>query len=159
MVVAVQVDGKVEAKYSRLPESVRASLRAAIPDLTRQLAGIVRAKLSPGVLFKTTNRLLPAIRATMIENTSEIYGKVYVDDSFPEVVAHTLESGSRPHIIKAKNAPSLYFFWPKVGHFVSFKQVNHPGFEGRSYMHSSAEEFKPVITARLREAILGPING
>jgi hypothetical protein len=29
--------------------------------------------------------------------------------------------------IKAKNAPYLVFFWPKVGRVVHFKSVNHPG--------------------------------
>lgn len=38
-----------------------------------------------------------------------------------------LEVGNRPHIIRAKNAPYLVFFWPKVGRVVRFKSVNHPG--------------------------------
>lgn len=37
------------------------------------------------------------------------------------------EEGTRPHTIRARNAPVLRFFWPKVGRVVFFKQVNHPG--------------------------------
>jgi hypothetical protein len=157
--VEIRVDGKVEAKYSKLPEDIRGSLRAAIPDLTRQLADRVREKLAPGNLFKTTTRLLPAVTAKMIENTSEIYGRVYIDSNkFPEVVAATLESGSVPHVIAAKNANALFFFWEKLGQNVMFKSVHHPGFEGRSYMQSSLDEMKPVLVEGLRRAILGPIN-
>lgn len=37
------------------------------------------------------------------------------------------ELGAKPHPITAKNAPALFFFWPKVGANVMFKSVNHPG--------------------------------
>lgn len=37
------------------------------------------------------------------------------------------ELGSKPHVIEAKNAPYLAFYWPKVGSFVAFKSVSHPG--------------------------------
>jgi len=37
------------------------------------------------------------------------------------------DQGAKPHKIVAKNAPYLAFFWPKVGRFVHFKSVNHPG--------------------------------
>jgi len=37
------------------------------------------------------------------------------------------DQGAKPHKIKAKNAPALVFFWPKVGRVVAFKSVNHPG--------------------------------
>ena len=132
MVVEVRIDGKVEAKYSKLPEGVRGALRAEIPVLTRKLAARVRAKLAPGALFKTSTHILPAVTAKMIENTSEIYGRVYIDPGkFPEVVAHTLESGSKAHVIRAKNASALFFFWEKLGQNVAFKEVHHPGFEGQ----------------------------
>lgn len=38
-----------------------------------------------------------------------------------------VHEGTKPHIIKAKNAPRLVFFWPKMGRVVAFKSVNHPG--------------------------------
>ncbi len=38
-----------------------------------------------------------------------------------------VDQGTAPHVIKAKNAPYLVFFWPKVGRIVHFKSVNHPG--------------------------------
>lgn len=38
-----------------------------------------------------------------------------------------VHEGARPHVIRARNAPVLSFFWPKVGRRVAFKSVNHPG--------------------------------
>ena len=41
--------------------------------------------------------------------------------------AMPLEVGSIPHIIRAKNAPYLRFYSPKIGRWVRIKEVNHPG--------------------------------
>ena len=38
-----------------------------------------------------------------------------------------VHEGARPHLIRAKNARALRFYWPKVGGIVFFKKVNHPG--------------------------------
>lgn len=35
--------------------------------------------------------------------------------------------GTRPHVIRARNAKYLRFYWPRVGRVVFFKKVNHPG--------------------------------
>lgn len=143
-----------------IPEDVRNSLRMSIPPLTQRLADRVRAKLVPGVLFKTSTRLLPAVRSRMIENAKQITGRVDIDPSkFPEVVAQTLESGSRPHVIEARNAAALHFFWARIGKVVNFKRVNHPGFAGRSFMQSSLDEMQGEIVATLTESVVAGING
>lgn len=49
------------------------------------------------------------------------------------------ELGSKPHIIAAKKAPALVFFWPKVGHWVAFKSVHHPGTKGYHYLENALE--------------------
>lgn len=47
--------------------------------------------------------------------------------------AAAYELGSRPHVIAAKHAPVLVFFWPKVGHVMHLQKVHHPG--TRAYHH------------------------
>lgn len=42
--------------------------------------------------------------------------------------------GTKPHVIKAKRAPKLVFFWRKVGRVVSFASVNHPGTKANNYL-------------------------
>lgn len=152
--ISIEVGGTALARYPKLPESLRTKLRAEVPFLTKQLADRVREKLAPGRLFKTTDHILPAVRAEMVENRNEIYGRVYIDPTeFSNVVAHTLESGSVPHDIEAVNAPMLVFFWEKMGRVVAFKKVHHPGFPGRSYMQSSLDEMKDELTGRLRDDV------
>lgn len=151
----ITVSGKAFETFPKLTEAARAKLRGQIPGLTKQLADRVRSKLAPGTLFKTSTRLLPAVKSEMVENTTQIYGRVYIDQNkFPNVVAHTLESGSRPHDIVVKNAKSLFFFWEKLGKNVAFMRVHHPGFEGRSYMQSSLDEMRAALVAGMREAVV-----
>ncbi|MGV1079719.1 MAG: hypothetical protein ACOYD1_07685 [Candidatus Nanopelagicales bacterium] len=50
------------------------------------------------------------------------------------------ELGSKPHIITPKKAGGvLVFFWPKVGHVVAFKSVQHPGTRGYHYLTEGLE--------------------
>jgi hypothetical protein len=160
MAVAVTVEGKVLAKYKKLPDRLRSQLRGDLPDIVRDVRDAVAAKLAPGALFKTTTHLLPALSSQMVENANEIYGRVYIDaDKFPAVVAHTLESGSVAHTIPKGELPyPLVFFWEKLGRVVAFKSVWHPGFEGRSYMASTLSEQADMIKQRLNKSVLEALN-
>jgi hypothetical protein len=159
MAVAVTVEGEVLAKYKKLPDRLRSQLRGDLPDIVRDVRDAVAAKLAPGALFKTTTHLLPALSSQMVENASEIYGRVYIDPSkFPAVVAHTLESGSVAHEIAAVNAPALVFFWERLGRVVAFRRVWHPGFAGRSYMASTLAEQADMIKQRLNKSVLEALN-
>lgn len=48
-----------------------------------------------------------------------------------------VHEGSRPHIIRARRAPMLRFFWEKVGRNVAFKSVNHPGVAPRPFLRNA----------------------
>jgi len=50
-----------------------------------------------------------------------------------------VHEGTKPHEIKAKNAPFLVFFWPKVGKVVYFKRVWHPGTKPYKFLEKALE--------------------
>jgi len=50
-----------------------------------------------------------------------------------------VNEGTKPHEIKAKNAPFLVFFWPKVGRVVHFKRVWHPGTRPYKFLNRAQE--------------------
>jgi|SRR3954468_12326051 hypothetical protein len=50
-----------------------------------------------------------------------------------------VDQGTKPHVIKAKNAPYLTFFWPKVGRIVHFKSVHHPGNKAYGFLMKGLE--------------------
>ena len=124
---------------------------SAIVKLMPQVAGGVKDQIQRN--FAHYSRLLPAIRSQMIENPKSIYGRVYVDPGYPQVVAWTLESGSRPHEIVARNATALYFFWKRLGINVAFKRVHHPGFEGKSYMQATLSNMREQIESEITDAV------
>jgi len=152
--LSIEVDAKsVIAKYDRLTEDVRAQLRAVLPSLMRSVQGGVRDQIARN--FKTWVHLGPAISAKMIENPTSIYGQIWVDPAdFSAVAAASLERGARPHVIEAKNASALYFFWEKLGMNVAFRRVNHPGYVGKSYMAATLSNMREEIQETLTKAVL-----
>lgn len=71
----------------------------------------------------STGQLMAGIRHEVVINNGELEGRVI---AIPDHALFVHE-GTPPHVIKAKRAPNLVFFWHKVGHVVAFKKVNHPG--------------------------------
>lgn len=68
--------------------------------------------------------------AYMVEGRVGISGKRYP-------YAASVEGGARRHHIplSPKIWPGhLYFYWRKVGRYVSFQQVDHPGQTGKAYL-------------------------
>ena len=41
--------------------------------------------------------------------------------------ARYVHEGTRPHVIRARRASALHFYWEKMGREVWFRSVNHPG--------------------------------
>jgi hypothetical protein len=56
----------------------------------------------------------------------------YVGSNDP--IARIHHDGTPPHIIVAKRARRLTFYWPKVGRVVSFRSVHHPGTKPNRYL-------------------------
>jgi hypothetical protein len=63
-----------------------------------------------------------------------------------------VHKGTRPHVIRARNAPALVFYWPKVGRTVFFKRVNHPGTKANPFLERAAER---TLTADPRVTVGG----
>lgn len=153
MEVEVKVDAaRALAKFSPqgIPEAVRRNLRAIIPDLTKRLGAAVESNLDTGL--KSRRRL--QVKKEMVENPQSIYGRVrVVSTSAPEMLPTWLEKGTRPHVIVARNASALFFFWDKLGRNVSFKSVNHPGFRGIQYAANAFRGMRGEIVASISRAV------
>lgn len=50
-----------------------------------------------------------------------------------------LETGADPHSIYPTNAPSLRFYFYRIGAWVSLDKVEHPGQKGRAYFYAAAQ--------------------
>jgi hypothetical protein len=47
--------------------------------------------------------------------------------TWPKKYASFIDKGTSPHPITIRRAPYLRFYWPRVGHWVRFLRVQHPG--------------------------------
>lgn len=153
MPVEVKVDPAALVRFSPagIPESVRRNLRVAIPPLVRELMSRVDDNLS--ALKSRTNLKTDG---TMVENPTKIVGHVGVSwtgKTEANMVPQILETGAKPHVIRARNAKALSFFWDVVGGQVFFKQVNHPGFPGIRYMERAFQSMQSEIVDKVTQAV------
>lgn len=54
--------------------------------------------------------------------------------------------GTEAHVITARNAPMLVFYWPKAGGWIFTRQVHHPGTKPNHYLSDPMEQ---VVTVGL----------
>lgn len=151
MNVTVQLVDTATVRLKAIPEEHRRRLRAVIVKDGKELASLVRGKLSGSVLKVRSGRLLRSIRNEMVENTSTIYGRVY-SKGVPYAAIHEYGGQTKPHDIRPKTAQALHFM--VQGQSVFAAVVHHPGSKipQRSYMRSSLAEMRHRIIADITKA-------
>jgi hypothetical protein len=74
---------------------------------------------------------------------AEVYTRVFY--------AEYVEEGTKPHVIKVKNAKALHF---KVGgKDVFVKKVNHPGTRAKPFMQPAADKERPIYIENLKRVL------
>lgn len=158
MEVQIKVDAQQAfARFSEagIPEQVRNNLRRALPPLGKQIARAVNAKLDS----RLQSRRNITVDAKMIEKGSgknaifiEV-GARWTGDQRKKMVPKYLEVGTRPHVIEARIAKVLAFYWPKIGGMFFGKRVNHPGTKPYRYMEDTLIEQESSIVDVLSRAV------
>jgi hypothetical protein len=121
----VDVRRQLDQKASR----VGAAYQDALADRLRRTAPV------------KTGQLRDSQKVTVTATPGQV--RWNVEATAPHAVYQS--EGTRPHIIRARNASALVFYWPKVGRVVAFKQVSHPGTKPNRWFRSAVEEFPEVI--------------
>jgi hypothetical protein len=105
-----------------------------------------------------TGNMRASITQVIVRRRGEIIGRVGTDVHY----AIYVHEGTRPHVIKARQAGALVFFWPKVGavtvvprhpktRYTGYMKkgkvfhigkgyVNHPGTKGRPFLRTALVE-------------------
>lgn len=78
---------------------------------------------------KVTGRMAAATSVRLTTSTSSIRmaDRLHWEAKVDVEYASWVHDGTRPHTIVPVNASVLAFFWERVGRFVFFMKVNHPG--------------------------------
>lgn len=143
---------------SGIPEQVRKNLRAAIPPLMRELTAHIDDNLS-ALKSRTHLQLRGGPQGQMVENAQGITGRAemtWTGDPKASMVPQVLETGARPHVIRAVNAKALAFVWNGVQVF--FRQINHPGYPGIHYMERAFQSMQTEIVDKLTRAVRDGAN-
>jgi hypothetical protein len=114
----------------------------------------------PEIIVSRSGRLESTVRVNRAVNKGGqglIIGGLKMGDSrTPQ--ARILEYGgrTRPHTIAARRAPTLAFFWEKVGKWVFPKVVHHPGsvFEPRAVIGRGIAHRTPILIRAVRRRIV-----
>lgn len=120
------------------PARIDAGMRGAIGRSTRFLRGVAFEEIN-----KDTGRTAGTIGSTIIGGGSSVSGHVGSNDD----VARYLEFGTRPHVIRPRNAKALKF--NVGGRTVFARSVNHPGTRPYRWLSKSGERGGAYAKAEL----------
>jgi hypothetical protein len=139
----------LESTYDRgraeLVANVKKAVRAAATE------GLAEA-IATRRYHDRTGHLTGTARTRLIESTID---GAKSEIEWPVAYADAVDGGTRPHVIEAKNAPLLRFYWPKIGGLFVGKRVNHPGtqptgFAGVAY-HKAERVIERDVSAAIRQ--------
>lgn len=105
-------------------------LRRVHSSLTRQIANDARARVP--VLTGTLGRSIredPQVQRSPFHVSGGVTAHAHY--------AAPVHEGSRPHIIRARNAQALHFWWN--GREVFVKSVHHPGSRARPFLRNAGQ--------------------
>jgi HK97 gp10 family phage protein len=120
----------VDINVGKLGAIFRRSGSKYVSDFTADVVSEARA-----IVPVDTGRLRDSIKAEPVKTTGIFHMTSGVVATAP--YARYVHEGTRPHIIRARNAKALHFYWDKVGGEVFFKSVNHPGTKARPFLRTA----------------------
>jgi hypothetical protein len=108
----------------------RSFITSRTRDITRRMVTIAQEEAPV-----KTGRLRANIRPAPFKMTGPFKGEGGIEVDLKAVpYAGYVMYGTKPHVIRARRAPALRFYWPKVGRVVFFKKVNHPGTKANRFL-------------------------
>ena len=120
----------------------------------RQRADVAVARAAPK-LQKALREAAPQVTGALKQMTtvsglkSSSVGPVVEARVAVPYASYTIPPGTQPHIIRPVRAKALAFFWPKVGKFVFFAKVNHPGYRGSPWYDDVVKKWPSMIEREL----------
>jgi len=151
-------DSAVIASFDHMTEDVHDALVKACRELSRDVANLVRRKLTGEVLNVRTGNLRRSIFEDVQDLGTAVFGRVYGAADVPYGTIHEFGGSTNAHEIVARNAKVLHFIMG--GEDVYRRRVMHPGAKmpERSFMRSSLTDMRTEIEDRLRAAVLGAVS-
>lgn len=149
-------------RFARASEHIPHSFRQRLQMLMRSVREAVRAE-APASL-----RRYVVYRTEMLsQNPARALGRINLrqppNPPYPAKIWDYIIEGTRPHIIEASNRRALHFYWEKMGEWVFFKYVRHPGtdpndFPARAWRRVGKGHLKRTA-AKIGLDVMGRLEG
>lgn len=125
-----RVTARVDINEGSLEQQTGQIFRGFHRSLTRRIANQARAD----VPVKTGNL------GRSIGELPQEYRPFHVSGGVEATADYAVfvHEGTRPHIIRARNAKALHFFWEWGNREVFAKSVHHPGTRARPFLRNAA---------------------
>lgn len=114
-----------------------------------------RGRTRPDKIVSRTGRLRSTVKHVPARKRKShgtiVAGIQMGDSSTPQARILELGGTTRPHIIRARRAPTLAFYWEKAGRWVFPVMVRHPGsrITGRKVLQNALKDSMQDITWRV----------
>lgn len=150
---------ELAARLDGVPAAVTAAIAARSAALADQLLGLVRQKLSGGVLQSRTGALAGSIGVDGPTVTGDqIVTRLFAGGGLKYAAIQEYGGVTSPHDILPSRAKALAFM--AGGEQVFAKVVHHPGahIPERSYLRSSLAEMADAIESGMKSAVLDALT-
>lgn len=136
--------GRVADEVAAKDAELTFAWREATGSATRIMETSIRDAIP-----KKTRKTEKTIRSEMLPTPNGGRGQVHTDDP----VASYIEHGTRPHVIRPKDAAALHFFIGPREIFAT--EVHHPGTEPHPFFEQGGLTAKDAIEETYEEAVRG----
>ena len=123
-------------------------------DLERQMR-VVSQRVAADMTAEL-RRTSPVITGDLYSSITSRYvvtpNRATIDFQAEAPYAEYVIEGTRPHVIRARNARTLSFYWPKIGGQAFFKSVNHPGNAPNPFWRRVFDQSRRFIETALRSS-------
>lgn len=101
-------------------------LRVTSTEALREMGRVTAERISRRYYVNRTGKLTNSIEH---HSTGDLSWRVKASAPY----AHFVDVGTKPHRIVAKRGKVLAFYWGKMGEWVFFRGVNHPGTKATNF--------------------------
>jgi hypothetical protein len=153
LTVQVKIDEGV-ARMGRLPDDIRAELKAEVRAIGTVIRDTARSKASGDVLKVRTGEYRKSIKLSVRSTTTKVQGRVYTRNPLANIFEYG-DAHLPARVIYAKNVKALHFMMSGGGGETYAAHVNFPGatIAQRTVIFSAFGEEKSDIKPRLTTAM------
>jgi len=140
--------GKVAARFQVAGDNLKRNVRDGMREQMRRLVDLAQDEAP-----KKTGSFADAIHFRTYERGDAVEGNIYT----PQPLGNYIALGTKPHLIAAKNAKTLAFYWekgPKGAGMYFYPEVHHPGTKANKFLGRAYRRWHPGARTWLKDTAL-----